>query len=155
MYILQSLFNLPYYFFYISILSFGMNLKQTFKNLVLLTFFIVVLSFISMFFESAEITYLNEQLNSKTSDTQVYILGIIALILLIAFLINLFFLYEFKKIGKPMFLFLFIIQFFILPFMGTYAYEPFTYIIEGLGWAASGAILVFLYFTPIKKEFEK
>tara|TARA_B100000446_G_scaffold166289_1_gene169356 strand:- start:883 stop:1002 length:120 start_codon:yes stop_codon:yes gene_type:complete len=39
--------------------------------------------------------------------------------------------------------------------MGTYAYEPFTYIIEGLGWAASGAILVFLYFTPIKKEFEK
>ena len=132
-----------------------MNLKQTFKNLVLLTFFIVVLSFISMFFESAEITYLNEQLNSKTSDTQVYILGIIALILLIAFLINLFFLYEFKKIGKPMFLFLFIIQFFILPFIGTYAYEPFTYIIEGLGWAASGAILIFLYFTPIKKEFEK
>ena len=115
----------------------------------------MVLSFIAMFFESAEVTYLNEQLNSKTSDTQIYIAGIIALILLIAFLINLFFLYEFKKIGKPMFLFLFIIQFFILPFIGTYAYEPFTYIIEGLGWAASGAILVFLYFTPIKKEFEK
>ncbi|SVC45613.1 uncharacterized protein METZ01_LOCUS298467 [marine metagenome] len=132
-----------------------MNLKQTFKNLVLLTFFIMVLSFIAMFFESAEVIYLNEQLNSKTSDTQVYIVGIIALILLITFLINLFFLYEFKKIGKPMFLFLFIIQFFISPFMGTYAYEPFTYIIEGLGWAASGAILVFLYFTPIKKEFEK
>ena len=132
-----------------------MNLKQTFKNLVLLTFFIVVLSFIAMFFESAEITYLNEQLNSKTSDTQIYILGVIALILLVAFLINLFLLYEFKKIGKPMFLFLFIIQFPILPFIGTYAYEPFTYIIEGLGWAASGAILVFLYFTPIKKEFEK
>ena len=94
----------------ISILSFRMNLKQTFKNLVLSTFFIVVLSFIAMFFESAEITYLNEQLNSKTSDTQVYILGVIALILLVAFLIYLFFLYEFKKIGKPMFLFLFIIQ---------------------------------------------
>tara|TARA_X000000368_G_C22701208_1_gene566869 strand:- start:6 stop:404 length:399 start_codon:yes stop_codon:yes gene_type:complete len=132
-----------------------MNLKQTFKNLVLLTFFIVVLSFIAMFFESAEITYLNEQLNSKTSDTQIYIVGIIALILMIAFLINLFLLYEFKKIGKPMFLFLFIIQFPFLPFIGIYAYEPFTYIIEGLGWAASGAILVFLYFTPIKKEFEK
>jgi len=132
-----------------------MNLKQTFKNLVLLTFFIVVLYFISMFFESAEITYLNEQLNSKTSDTQFYIVGIIALILMIAFLINLFLLYEFKKIGKPMFLFLFIIQFPFLPFLGIYAYEPFTYIIEGLGWAASGAILVFLYFTPIKKEFEK
>ena len=61
------------------------------------------------------------------------------------FIAPLFFLYEFKKIGKPMFLFLFIIQFPILPFIGTYAYEPFTYIIEGLGWAASGAILVFLY----------
>jgi len=132
-----------------------MNLKQTFKNLVLLTFFIMVVSFIAMFFESAEITYLNEQLNSKTSDAQIYILGIIALILMIAFLINLFLLYEFKKIGKPMFLFLFIIQFPFLPFIGIYAYEPFTSIIEGLGWAASGAILVFLYFTPIKKEFEK
>ncbi len=78
-----------------------MNLKQTFKNLVLLTFFIMVLSFIAMFFESAEVTYLNEQLNSKTSDTQIYIVGIIALILFIAFLINLFFLYEFKKSGNP------------------------------------------------------
>ena len=132
-----------------------MNLKQTFKNLILLTFFILVLSLISLFFESAEVAYLNEQINADISDARVYIVGIIALILLIAFLVNLFFLYEFKKIGKPMFLFLFISQFFLSPFLGIYVYEPFALIIEGLGWAASGAILVFLYFTPIKKEFEK
>lgn len=132
-----------------------MNLKQTFKNLILLTFFILVLSLISLFFESAEVAYLNEQINADISDARVYIVGIIALILLIAFLVNLFFLYEFKKIGKPMFLFLFISQFFLSPFLGIYVYEPFALTIEGLGWAASGAILVFLYFTPIKKEFEK
>jgi len=132
-----------------------MNLKQSFKNLIVLNFFILVISFIYMFFESPEITKLNDQLNSEMSNTQVYIMGITAIILLIAYLVNMFFLYEFKKIGKPMFLFLFIIQFPLLPFIGTYAYEPFAYIIEGLSWAASGAILVFLYFTPIKKEFEK
>ena len=66
-----------------------MNLKQTFKNLILLTFFLMVLAFISMFFESAEITYLNEQLNSKTSDTQVYILAIIVIIVCIAIVLDL------------------------------------------------------------------
>ena len=29
------------------------------------------------------------------------------------------------------------------------------YILDGLSWTLNGAILVFLYFTPIKKEFEK
>ena len=132
-----------------------MNLKKTFKNLILLTFFLMVLTIISLFFESAEVAYLYEQLHSSDSDAKVYTLGIIGLVFFIAYLINLFFLYEFKKIGKPMFLFFFISQFFILPFIGIIVTDPFGYIIEGLGWSANAAILVFLYFTPIKKEFEK
>ena len=36
-----------------------------------------------------------------------------------------------------------------------FGYDPIFYLLDGLGWANSGAILVFLYFTPIKKEFEK
>jgi hypothetical protein len=33
--------------------------------------------------------------------------------------------------------------------------DPWLYVIDGLGWANSGAILILLYFSPIKKEFEK
>ena len=132
-----------------------MHLKKTFKNLILLTFFLMVLTIISLFFESAEVAYLYEQLHSSDSDNKVYTLGIIGLVVLSTYLINLFFLYEFKKIGKPIFLFLFISQFLILPFIGITAVDPFSLIIEGLGWSANAAILVFLYFTPIKKEFEK
>jgi hypothetical protein len=132
-----------------------MHLKKTFKNLILLAFFLMVLTIISLFFESAEVTYLYEQLHSSDSDAEVYTLGIIGLVFLITYLINLFFLYEFKKIGKPIFLFLFISQFFILAFIGVTVVDPFSLIIEGLGWSANAAILVFLYFTPIKKEFEK
>ena len=39
--------------------------------------------------------------------------------------------------------------------VGTNAYGPIESVIGGLGWTISGAILVFLYFTPIKKEFNK
>ena len=39
--------------------------------------------------------------------------------------------------------------------MGASAQSSISYIIDGLGWANSGAILALLYFSPIKKEFDK
>ena len=39
--------------------------------------------------------------------------------------------------------------------MGASAQSSISYIIDGLGWANSGAILTLLYFSPIKKEFDK
>ena len=39
--------------------------------------------------------------------------------------------------------------------MGASAQGPITYVLDGLSWATSGAILVLLYFSPIKKEFDK
>ena len=38
---------------------------------------------------------------------------------------------------------------------GSSAVDAIFYILDGLGWTLNGAILVFLYFTPIKKEFDK
>jgi hypothetical protein len=54
-----------------------------------------------------------------------------------------------------MYLILFIIGAVLILSMGISVTEPFGYLIDGLASAVSGAILVFLYFTPIKKEFEK
>ena len=132
-----------------------MDLKTIFKRFVLLDFSIFVLSFIAFFFISPEITHLEEDLNSNFSDTYIMGIGVIAIIYIIAYLINLFLLYKFKSIGKPMYLVLFIVGALLILSMGISVSEPFIYLIDGLSWATSGAILVFLYFTPIKKEFEE
>ena len=61
---------------------------------------------------------------------------------------------EFKEIDGCL-LFLFIIGIIISLLSGTNATGPVLYTIDGLGWSISGVILGFLYFSPIKKEFEK
>ena len=100
-------------------------------------------------------THLEEDLNSNFSDTYIMGIGVIAIIYIIAYLINLFLLYEFKSIGKPMYLVLFIVGALLILSMGISVSEPFIYLIDGLASAVSGAILVLLYFSPIKKEFDK
>ena len=127
-----------------------MNLKIIFKRLILLDLSLLILIFISAFFESEIVIAFNEGI-SQSND----MLGVIALVFLVLYLVNLYLLYKFKNIGKQMYLFLFILGSILVLLMGIGAYDPIFYLLDGLGWANSGAILVFLYFTPIKKEFEK
>ena len=52
-----------------------------------------------------------------------------------------------------MFLYIFITSLILSLFGGPVASDPIFYIIDGLGMAVSGALLVMLYFTPISKKF--
>ena len=130
-----------------------MNLKIIFKRLILLDFLLLILIFISAFFESEIVIAFNEGISQSNNMNDM--LGVIAIIFLVLYLVNLYLLYKFKNIGKQMYLFLFILGSILVLLMGIGAYDPIFYLLDGLGWANSGAILVFLYFTPIKKEFEK
>ncbi len=130
-----------------------MNLKTIFKRLVLLDLSILILSVISIFFESEVVINFNESVHPPNSMDD--IIGVIALIFLVSYLINLYLLYKFKNVGKQMYLFIFIFMLILTLLVGTNAYGPIESVIGGLGWTISGAILVFLYFTPIKKEFNK
>ncbi len=130
-----------------------MNLKIIFKRLILLDLSLLILMFISAFFESEIVIAFNEGVSQSNNMTDM--LGVIALVFLVLYLVNLYLLYKFKNIGKQMYLFLFILGSILVLLMGMGAYDPIFYLLDGLGWANSGAILVFLYFTPIKKEFEK
>ena len=129
-----------------------MNLKIIFKRLILLDLSLMVLIFISAFFESEIVVAFNEGINQSNNMNDM--LGVIALVFLILYLANLYLLYKFKNIGKQMYLFLFILGSILVLLMGIGAYDPVSYLLDGLSWANSGAILVFLYFTPIKKEFD-
>ena len=130
-------------------------MKKIFRKLILIELALIVLMLISIFIESEEIAYMNEQLSSGFSDVYILIGGIFAVIVLLMYLVNLFLLYKFKNIGKPMYLVLLLVMALGSLLGGPIVHEPSDYLIDGLGWAMSGAILVFLYFTPIKKEFER
>ena len=128
-----------------------MNLKTIFKRLILLDLLLIILLVVSVFFESEEVADFNKYFESEFSNSLLIIFGIMMLI----YLINLFLLYKFKSIGKQMYLILFILLIVLTLLSPQSAMDPWLYVIDGLGWATSGAILVLLYFSPIKKEFEK
>ena len=128
-----------------------MDLKRIFKRLILLDLLLIVLIIASVFFESAEVTDFNTYFENDYSNALLIIYGIGLLI----YLINLFLLYKFKSIGKQIYLILFIVFGILNLISPPIAMDSFYYLLDGLGCANSGAILIFLYFTPIKKEFDK
>ena len=133
-----------------------MNLKTIFKRLVLLDLLISLSFFAYIPLESKAVTEANEIFFSESSNVQMFI-GVAILIIYPIHLINLYLLYKFKSIGKQMYLILFILAIILL--LGLFdiptTIDMGFYILDGLGWSVSGAILVLLYFSPIKKEFEK
>lgn len=126
-----------------------MKLIIVFKRLVLASFLIYLFFILSPFIisESLKVTYFNNSVNP--GDT----FYLFVLIWIIASLINLYLLYNFKKLGKQMFLYIFIASLILSLFGGPVASDPIFYIIDGLGMAVSGALLVMLYYTPISKKF--
>ena len=128
-----------------------MNLKTIFKRLILLDLLLFILIVAAAFYPSAEVEDFNKYFESEISNNFLIIIGVLQLI----YLINLFLLYKFKSIGKKIYLILFIVLWVLSLFTPPYATDSWLYVLEGLGFTISGAILVFLYFTPIKKEFDK
>ena len=128
-----------------------MSLKTIFKRLVLLDLLLTILIIPAVAFESTEVVDFNKYFESELSNS----LLIIGAILYLVYFINLFLLYKFKSIGKQIYFIFFILIVVLSLLLPPSATDSWFYVIDGLGWANSGAILVFLYFSPIKKEFEK
>ena len=126
-----------------------MNIKEVFKRTIILDVILIVLVIFSLMFDSEAITQFNNTYPLSNA------ISFLLVVYLIAYIINLYFLYTFKKIGKQMYLVLFIIGAMVVLISGSYASNAFTSFLDFFGSAITGAILVFLYFTPIKKEFDK
>jgi len=128
-----------------------MNLKTIFKRLILLDLLLIILMVVAFAFESAEVADFNKYFESEFSNSLLIIGGILYLV----YLINLFLLYKFKSIGKQIYLILFIVLVILNLILPPHATDSWLYVLDGLGWTTEGAILILLYFSPIKKEFEK
>ncbi len=126
-----------------------MKLTTIFKRLILANFLIYLFFILSPFIisESLKVTYFNNSVDPGNS------FFLFVLIWIIASLVNLYLLYNFKKPGKQMFLYIFIASLILSLFGGPVASDPIFYIIDGLGMAVSGVLLFMLYYTPISKKF--
>ena len=123
-----------------------MNLKTIFKRLVLLDLSLFILIIVTIFFESEEVIKFTENLDEPSN-----VFLTLAAIWLLAYFVNLFLLYKFKSIGKQMYPFIYIIGLVLALLGGPIASDPWTYVLDGIEMSVAGALLVLLYFSPIKK----
>ena len=130
-----------------------MDIEKVFKNIVLLDFAVLVLLFISIIMEPEEITNISESLGTGIWDENT--ITLIFMGFLIVYLINLILLYKFVSFGKVLYLILSILGIVLPLTTGPVISSSFTYTLEWIGGASSGAILVLLYFSPIKDKFIK
>jgi len=133
-----------------------MRLEKIFKNTVNIYLGTLILTIISFFYESDEVNQINENISGGfmgVNEATGFAVGIMALILLIVLLISLYLLYNFKPLGKKLYIACLIVSSLTTLMQGPSAVGEISYLLVELNMAAAGALLVFLYFTPIKNKF--
>ena len=128
-----------------------MNIKKIFRNLIVLDLFLFFLMIPIAIYESQSVVNFNNENQIQVGS----IFDIILVVWLITTLVCLYFLYNFKSFGKQLYFFLFILGIVLNLISGPVAFGAVFYIVDGLSWTNGGAILCLLYFSPIKKEFDK
>ena len=131
-------------------------MENIFKQIVLIQIILLpVLILLQIFFPvPEEISYLPyfEGTIANMSDGALIVSFIIGLGLLITNWVSCFLIYFFKPVGRPLYLWtlvLLVASYLIAPNVSTGLYA----MLDNLDSILAGAILVFMYFTPIKEKF--
>jgi len=128
------------------------NLDLIFKRLILIDVAIISLFIaLAVFIPESDVVS-DFNLNLPEQHNFYYILIFVWLII---FYISIYLLYNFKPLGKQLYLANFIFVILLDLFGGPVALDEWVYVIDILTSALSGAILVLLYFSPLKKKFNK
>ena len=130
-----------------------MEIEKIFKNLILIDFVILILIVISSMYQSQEITNIYNALNDGLLSNFKDLSRIFSLGLFFLYLITLNLLYRFISYGKPLYLFLIITGILFNYLNGSVILTPFGGLLDQLGGIISGAILILLYYSPIKNNF--
>ena len=135
-----------------------MNLEKVFKNLIIIMLALIVLLTISVFYQSDTIKGFNENATygifERMGELGLLLGLLIEVIISVFYFISLYLLYKFKPFGKKLFVYVFIISTIIAFFTGALASNAFVINLAILIAALDGAIIAFLYFTPIKEKFD-
>tara|TARA_B100001115_G_C15719803_1_gene349963 strand:- start:87 stop:479 length:393 start_codon:yes stop_codon:yes gene_type:complete len=130
-----------------------MEIEKIFKNLILIDFGVLILIVISSMYQQQEILNLYNELDKGMLSNFENFSKITAIILFFLYLLTLNLLYRFISYGKPLYLFLIIAGLLFNYFSGTAIYTSFGGLLDQVGGIISGAILILLYYSPIKNNF--
>ena len=130
-----------------------MEIEKIFKNLILIDFGVLILIVISSLYQPQAITDISDVLNDGLLANFEDISRIISLVLFFLYLITLNLLYRFVSYGKPLYLFLIISGLLFNYLSGSVIYSSFGGLLDQVGGIISGAILILLYYSPIKNNF--
>ena len=130
-----------------------MEIEKIFKNLILIDFGVLILIVISSLYQPQDITNMSDALNDGLLSNFEDISRIISLVLFFLYLITLNLLYRFIYYGKPLYLFLIISGLLLNYLSGSVVYSSFSGLLDQVGGIISGAILILLYYSPIKNNF--
>ena len=129
------------------------NLEKAFKNIILIHFLLFIATTIwELFLVNEKTMDLASQLGETEMLSNTYFI-VFAIVTLILYLLNLFFLYKFYSFSKNLFLILLILFYAQSLFSGLILFVPFGYILDDLVALSQGAILTLLFLTPLKDRF--
>ena len=130
-----------------------MEIEKIFKNLIVIDFGVLILIVISSMYQPQEITNMYDSLNDGLMSNFENISRIVSIGLFFLYLITLNLLYRFISYGKPLYLFLIITGILFNYLNGSVIYTSFGGMLDQIGGIISGAILILLYYSPIKNNF--
>lgn len=127
-----------------------MNIEIIFKRLVLIDLAVIIAAWIGVIvIPESEIV---SSFSLSLPDVHIVIYGLI-LLWLVSYLISVYLIYNFKTFGKNLYFGNFILVNALNLFLGPVAMDEWIYILDNASAALQGAILVLLFFSPIKKKF--
>ena len=130
-----------------------MNTERVFKNTILLNAACVVVV-ATGFFSTEEVDVIYDNLSEGillSSDIGLVVIGILLVMLLTSWVL----LYRFISYGKPLYLWTLVGLLPVLLLGGPTIFSPIDSLFDAVEGFTTGAIIVFLFFTPIKERFIK
>jgi hypothetical protein len=133
-----------------------MKLEKIFKNTIIINLALLIIAIISAFYQPDEVSQISDNLSGGIlfSDELLIVGGIIYLVYLVVSLVSLYLIYKLKPSGRKLYTICFVAGLIITLMSGPTIMGPLLIVLIDLNVAIEGAILVFLYFTPIKNNFK-
>ncbi len=130
-----------------------MEIEKIYKNLILADFIVIILMVIASMYQPDEISNIYKNLNDGLLSNFENFSRILSISLFFLYLFTLNLLYRFISYGKNLYLFLVVAGLMLNYFSGSVVYSAFSGILDQIGGLISGAILILLFFSPIKNNF--
>ena len=130
-----------------------MEIEKIFKNLILADFIVIILMVIASMYQPDEVSNIYKNLNDGLLSNFENFSRIVSISLFFLYLFTLNLLYRFISYGKNLYIFLVLAGLMLNYFSGSVVYSAFSGILDQIGGLISGAILILLFYSPIKNNF--